>query len=174
MVGEEEWKAHAERVGRVTLAWNGAVFQLLRVFSHLTGIGSPLAETIFFSHPSDRAQRGMIRKVAAAVNLADADRLGLVALLDRLDKLATRRNLAAHTIFGLSMFDPTSGAWAPTVVPALERAHNPRLEADFARQFRGAESDLTKISRDLESWLVHTPFPERLWAGPPFLGPVPG
>ncbi len=33
-LGDEEWRAHAELIGRVTIAWNHCVYQLLRVFRH--------------------------------------------------------------------------------------------------------------------------------------------
>lgn len=173
-IGEEAWRRHAERVGRVTLAWNTATMQLLRVFSHLTGLGSPLAETLFFSHKSDRAQRGLIKAVAAIGDLADGDRKTLVTILKELDGVAVGRNLAAHTIFSVSLFEPETGVWGPRVVPALTPPQDPRLSDDFDAQFAAVEQELASLHRRLEDWLVHTPFPTRQWSGAPFLGPIPG
>lgn len=173
-IGEKEWREHAELLGQVTLGWNQTVFKLLQIFVHLTGIGGPLADAIFFSHQSDRAQRGLIARTAKAVAVGEDDLTRLEKLLDRLDKIATQRNVATHTIFGLSMFDPETHQWRPTVVPALTPAQDKRLEKDFTSQFRRLHRDLSVILRDLEDWLLHTPFPKRAWGVPMFHGEVPG
>jgi hypothetical protein len=173
-IGEKEWREHAELLGQVTLGWNQTVFKLLQIFVHLTGIGGPIADAIFFSHQSDRAQRGLIARTAKAVAVGEDDLKRLEMLLGRLDKIATQRNLATHTIFGLSMFDPETHQWGPTVVPALTPAQDKRLEKDFASQFRRLDRDLSVILRDLEDWLLHTPFPKRAWGTPVFHGEVPG
>lgn len=173
-LGEKEWREHAELIGQVTLGWNQTVFQVLRIFVHLTGIGSPLADAIFFSHQSDRGQRNLVKKAAEAVGLMDEDMKKLKSLMDRLDKIATQRNLATHTIFGLSMFDPKTDQWGPTVVPALSPGPDKRLNEDFTTQFRNLERDLGAIYRDLDHWFVHTQFPERGWGMPPFVGDIPG
>ena len=165
--GEEQWRAHAELVGAVALEWNRNVFQLLRVFTHLTGVETPLAEVIFFSSQSDSAQRHLIKRVAETVNLASSHRDALRKLLKRLEKVSTNRNLAVHTIFGLSAFDPETSAWRPTVVPALNPPQDRRLEIDFVTQFSTARRELDQIFNELENWLLHTPFPERAWGGPP-------
>ena len=166
--GQKEWEEHAALVGNVTLSWNRNVHQLLRIFSHLTGLEAPLADVIFFSVQSDNAQRRLIRKVADATDLKEADRKKLGKLLDRLEKAAGVRNLAVHMIFAVTAFDPETGTWAPKVVPALGSSQDRRLEKDFAAQFRKLEADLEAIYRGLEDWLVHTPFPTRSWDGPPF------
>lgn len=166
-IGEKEWREHAELLGQVTLGWNLTVFKLLQIFVHLTGIGGQLADAIFFSHQSDRAQRGLIARTAQAVAVGDED-------LKRLEKIATQRNLATHTIFSLSIFDPDTHQWRPTVVPALTPAQDKRLEKDFTSQFRRLDNDLGVILGDLEEWLLHTPFPERAWGMPVFHGEVPG
>lgn len=173
-IGEEAWREHAERVGRVTLPWNGATMQLLRIFIHLTGVGSPLAETLFFSHKSDRGQRGLIKTILLQSDLSETHRKLLLATLRTLDEIAVDRNLAAHTIFSLGMFDLKTGAWAPTVVPALTPPQDPRLNDDFRAQFEAAERSLSEVIGRLEDWLIHTPFPSRQWDGPPFVGAVPG
>jgi hypothetical protein len=173
-LGETEWREHAELIGQVTLGWNQTVFQVLRIFVHLTGIGSPLADALFFSHQSDRGQRNLVKKVAETVGLADEDMKKLKALMDRLDKIAIQRNLATHTIFGLSMFDPKTEQWGPTVVPALSPNPDKRLNEDFTKQFRDLERDLGTICRDLEDWFVHTQFPKRDWGMPTFVGNIPG
>jgi len=173
-IGEKEWREHAELLGQVTLGWSQTVFKLLQIFVHLIGIGGPLADAIFFSHQSDRAQRGLIARTAKAVGLGEEDSKRLERLLNRLDKIATQRNLVAHTIFGLSMFDPDTHQWRPTVVPAPASAQDKRLEKDFTSQFRRLDRDLGVIIRDLEDWLLHTPFPKRAWGMPVFHGEVPG
>lgn len=173
MLGEKEWNAHAEQVGRVTLVWNNCILQLQRIFCHLTGIGSPLAEAIFFSHQSDRGQRGMIKRIADAMEVGDADRKSLEKLLRRLERVSTGRNLAAHTIFGVSLCDPSTGAFGPVVTPALI-GQDPRLDANFVQQFERVEKELWAICRDLEKWAIHTQFPERPWGTPAILGSVPG
>lgn len=167
-LGEKEWQEHAALVGAVTLAWNQTVHQLLRVFCHLTGLESPLAEAIFFSPQSDSAQRNLIKRVAAAVGLADGDRKTLDKLLKRLEVASRGRNLATHMIFGITAFDQDTGIWGPKVVPSLTPPQDSRLEADFTAQFRKVEHELAAIHRDLEHWLGHTPFPDRPWGGPPF------
>jgi hypothetical protein len=169
-LGRQEWNSHAELIGRVTLSWNQNVHQLLRIFSHLTGLGSPLAEALFFSHQSDRGQRQLIRRTADAVGLRQEHKTGLFKLIKRLDDVSTGRNLAVHTVFGVSLFDPGTGAWDPTVVPALKPSQDPRLEPDFSSQFERVDRKLGAIHRDMEDWLVHTPFPERAWGMPPFVG----
>jgi hypothetical protein len=167
VLGKKEWQEHAALVGAVTLAWNRNVHQLLRVFTHLTGIESPIADAIFFSPQSDSSQRRLIKRVADAVNLADADQNALNNILKRLDKVSTGRNLAAHIIFGISAFDPATGTWGPKVVPALTPLQDSRLQDDFAKQFMDIEQEMARIYEALENWLVCTPFPKRPWAGPP-------
>ncbi|MDR6624470.1 hypothetical protein [Caulobacter segnis] len=166
-IGETEWREHAALVGEVTLAWNHTVHQLLRIFCHLTGLEDPLASAIFFSHKSDAAQRGMVKIVAQVVGLTQDDLVKLTKLLKRLEEVSSNRNLAAHTIFGVTMFDPETNLWGPKVVPAL-MGQDKRLEPDFAAQFRRAERTLKTIYDDLEYWLIHTPFPPRAWGAPPF------
>lgn len=173
-IGEKEWREHAELLGQVTLGWNQTVFKLLQIFVHLTGIGGPLADAIFFSHQSDRAQRNLIVRTAEAVSVGEDHLSRLKKLLNRLDKIATQRNLATHTIFGLSMFDPDTHEWRPTVVPALTPAQDKRLEKDFRGQFQRLDRDLRSVLQDLEEWLLHTPFPKRVWGMPVFHGEVPG
>lgn len=168
MFGQKEWQDHAALIGVVTLAWNQNTHQLLRIFSHLTGLESPLADAIFFSPQSDSLQRNMIKRVAQAVELNKASFDELKTLLHRLQKASSGRNLAAHMIFGISAFDPDTGTWGAKVVPALRPSQDPRLEADFAAQFKRVEEELTAIYQDLEHWLVHTPFPDRPWGSPPF------
>lgn len=165
--GEKEWRDHAALVGAVTLAWNRNVHQLLRVFTHLTGVESPVADAIFFSPQSDSSQRRLIKNVADAVGLAARDLDVLSKLLKQLESVSTGRNLAAHIIFGVTAFDPTTGVWGPKVVPVVSPPQDPRLRDDFAGQFREAERKLAEIYEGLEHWLVHTPFPERPWGGPP-------
>jgi len=174
IIGEKEWREHAELLGQVTLGWNQTVFKLLQIFVHLTGLGGVLPEAIFFSHQSDRAQRGLIARTAQAVGLSHDDLKGLEKLLKRLDKIATQRNLATHTIFALSLFDPDTNQWRPTVVSALNPAPDKRLEKDFTRQFQRLDQDLRVILHDLDGWLSQTPFPPRPWGMPPFQGEVPG
>lgn len=167
VLGEKEWNEHAALIGAVTLAWNRTVYQLLRVFTHLTGVESPVADAIFFSPQSDSSQRRLIRRVAEAVGLAKADQDALNKLLSRLDKVSTGRNLATHVIFGVTAFDRATGIWGPKVVPALSPPQDHRLQDDFASQFRKVERDLGNIFQDLEHWLMYTPFPARAWGGPP-------
>jgi hypothetical protein len=169
-IGAREWSQHAEVVGRITLAWNAAVYQLLRVFTHLTGLDSPYAEAIFFSHRSDQGQRLLIRRIVNAVELPDPYKTTLEKLLKRLDKVATDRNLAAHTPFGISLYDPQSGQWGARVVAALTPPHDPRLKQDFDAQFRKAEEELSVVGRELNEWIIHSPYPPRPWGSPIFVG----
>ncbi|WP_222000318.1 hypothetical protein [Rhizobium laguerreae] len=85
-LGEKEWQEHAALIGVVNLAWNQTVHQLLRVFCHLTGLESPLAEAIFFSPQSDSAQRNLVKRVAAAVGLAEQNWKTLEELLSGLKR----------------------------------------------------------------------------------------
>lgn len=173
MIGEAEWKVHAELVGQVMLAWSRNTHQLLRVFTHITGLGSPMAETLFFSYASDAGQRKVLLDLAAAMELASGPTDELKKILKRLEKVAGARNVAAHTPFGLTLFDLEAGAWAPKVVPALGRHVDKRREADVVRQLRKANAELSSIYDALEHWLVHTQYPERLWGrGKTFVGRV--
>lgn len=167
-LGRKEWQEHATLIGEVNLSWNRTVHQLLRIFIHLTGIESPLAEAIFFSPQSDSTQRRMIKKIAEAVDLDGDAAKKLEKILKRLEKVSSGRNLAAHMIFGISMFDPDTGAWGPKVVPALPTSQDPRLEPDFTAQFRKVDEDLSNIYQDLEDWLSCAPLPDRAWGHPPF------
>lgn len=171
-LGEDEWLRHAELVGRVTLAWSHNTYQLLRVFEHLTGLPEPTLRAIFFSHRSDRAQRGLIADVAAAVGVREPERLALKELLKRLNKAADDRNRAAHTIFGLQQ-GWADGAWGAQVVPALGPDHDKRLDTDFATQFAEVERELKAIFQGLQHWLENTPYPDRPWGHPPFPGRAP-
>jgi hypothetical protein len=173
VLGEEEWKAHSELIGRVTLSWNSCVLRLLHVFRHLTGLPIELAGEIFFSHRSDQGQRYLLRRVAAAVELEEAPREALETILRRLETVSTRRNLAAHTIFSMSLFDPESGAWGLKIVPAMPAGLNGKLDANFTAQFEKAERDLDAICRDLEEWILTSPYPRREWGLPALLGEPP-
>ena len=166
-LGEREWQEHAALIGRVTLAWSQNAHKLLQVFTHLTGIESPLAEAIFFSPQSDSAQRNLIKRIVSAVEVDDVHRNSLLRILKSLEQVSSGRNLAAHVIFGISAFDPATNQWGATVVPTLDPPQDPRLKSDFAAQFREVEQTLYAIHRDLEQWLVHTPFPPRAFEGPP-------
>lgn len=172
MIGETAWNDHALVIGRLMLAWNRTTHQVLRVFTHLTGLGSPLAEAIFFSHTSDATQRKLVLAIAEAVELPATSTASLKSLFKRLEKVAGARNVAAHTTFGLSLFDPDAGTWGPKVVPALGPHVDKRRERDVIGQFTKAMSELDRVYAELETWLVHTPFPPRLWNHPPFVGGV--
>ena len=88
MIGEAEWRTHAELVGQVMLAWSRNTHQLLRVFTHITGLGSPMAETLFFSHTSDAGQRKMLLDLAAAMELSPGPADELKGIFKRLEKIA--------------------------------------------------------------------------------------
>jgi len=173
MIGETEWKAHAELVGQVTLAWSRNTHQLLRVFTHITGLGSPMAETVFFSHASDAWQRKMLLDLAATMKLPEGPNAELKKIFKRLEKVAGARNVAAHTPFGVTLFDLETGAWGPKVVPALGCHVDKRREADVVRQLRKASDELASIYDALEHWIIHTQYPERMWGrGKTFVGGV--
>jgi hypothetical protein len=172
-LGDDEWQGHAELIGRVTIAWNHCVHQLLRVFRHLTGMPPGVSAEIFLGQRSDQGQRHMLKRLAVAVDIGDGPRADLGKLLKRLDDVSGQRNMATHTIFGLSLIDPETSAWSPRIAPALASAHNGKLAVDFVTQFETAERDLREIYRDLETWLIHTPFPARAWGLPALLGEPP-
>lgn len=157
MLGETEWRAHAELVGRVALAWNSNVAVLLRIFTFLTGVQSPLADTIFFAVKSDRQQRELINRVAEVTLVNDEDRKNLGILLERLGRLAARRNSAVHTVFGITLFDQRTSTWGPKIVPALDPPQDPKLDKNFRAQFERAERELVEVRKQLEDWLVFTP-----------------
>lgn len=171
-IGEAEWNQHAQIIGRLMLAWSRTTYQLLRVFTHLTGLGSPLAEPLFFSHASDAGQRKLLISVAEAVGLPTEPKAQLKKLLKRLEDIAAARNIAAHTTFGMTLFDAESGAWGPKVIPALGQHVDKRRQTNLDRQFREAIAELDSIFNDLETWLVHTQFSDRMWGHPPFVGGV--
>jgi hypothetical protein len=172
MIGEAEWNAHAQLIGQVMLAWSRTTHQLLRVFTHLTGLGSPLAETLFFSHASDSGQRKLILATAEAVELDPAPTAELKKLLKRLEKVAGARNVAAHTIFGITAFDAETGLWGLKIMPALGSHVDKRREADVVKQFNDAATELGAIYAALDNWIVHTQYPPRLWGTPTFVGSV--
>ena len=167
VLGEKEWRDHALLIGAVTLGWNRAVHQLLRAFTHLTGVESPLADVIFFGSQSDSAQRRMLVRVAKTVELTDDGRDRLIALIRRLDTASISRNLATHTIFGVTAYHKATDRWGPKIVPMLDPMEGSRLKEDFEAQFRDVENELGVIIRELEDWLVQTPYPPRAWTGPP-------
>jgi hypothetical protein len=169
-LGDEEWRAHAELVGRVTIAWNHCTHQLLRVFRHLTGFPPDIAGEIFLSHRSDQGQRYMLKRLVAVVDAGTEPRAALLKHLKRLETISSRRNLAAHTIFGFQMIDPETSTWSPKVVPALPPELNGKLERDFVAQFERAERDLQAVYWGLEQWLDHSPYPPRPWGTPMLLG----
>lgn len=171
-IGETEWNEHALLTGRVMLAWSRTTYQLLRVFTHLTGLGSPLAETIFFSHTSDASQRRLLQSISMTVNLPEAARARLKKLTKRLEEVSAARNVAAHSVFSVTLFDQASGAWGPKVVPVLGRHVDAHRKTDVDEQLRDALIELDRIFDDLETWLTQTPFPERMWGAPPFVGGV--
>lgn len=162
-LGEDQWRKHAELIGRVMLAWNRNVHQLARIFCFITGIDSPMAEAIFFSHQSDAGQRNLIKRSARAAALPKDDFEKLSTLLKSIETISVRRNLAAHTIFGMSLFDEATGAWGLKVVPALRPSQDPRLDADFTNQFEGAERELAEAYEAFEEWLRHARSPQRPW-----------
>lgn len=172
-MGETEWKAHAELVGQVMLSWSRNTHQLLRVFTHITGLGSPLAETLFFSHASDAGQRRMLLELAVAMALPSGSTRELKAIFKRLERVAGARNVAAHTPFGITLFDLETGAWKPKIIPAIGRHVDKRQEADVEHQLKKADAELAAIYDALEHWIVHTQYPARLWGeGPTFVGGV--
>lgn len=171
-IGEEEWNTHALLTGQVMLAWSRTTYQLLRVFTHLTGLGAPLAETLYFSHTSDASQRKLLMSVAEAVKVHKEPDAKLRRLLKRLEEVAAARNVAAHSIFGITLFDEESGAWGPKIVPVLGQHVDRRRKDDVERQLRDAVVELERIFEDLDIWLTSTPFPERSWGHPPFVGGV--
>jgi len=111
-LGDEEWRAHAELIGRVTIAWNHCVHQLLRVFRHLTGMPPDISAEVFLGQRSDQGQRMMLKRLATLVDLGEGPRADLGKLLKRLDEVGSNRNLATHTIFGLSLVDPETSGWS--------------------------------------------------------------
>jgi hypothetical protein len=173
MIGQTEWKVHAELVGQVMLAWSRNTHQLLRVFTHITGLGSPLAETLFFSHASDAGQRKMLLDLATAMELPPGPTGELKRIFKRLERVAGARNVAAHTPFGMTLFDQETGAWGAKVIPALGRHVDKRREADVVRQLQRADAELAAIYDALEHWIVHTQYSARLWrSGETFVGGV--
>jgi hypothetical protein len=104
------------------------------------------------------------------VDAGTEPRAALLKHLKRLETISSRRNLAAHTIFGFQMIDPETSTWSPKVVPALPPELNGKLERDFVAQFERAERDLQAVYWGLEQWLDHSPYPPRPWGTPMLLG----
>ncbi len=89
---------HAERIGKISLAWNELHEQLGMIFWKITGITNGLvAGAIWGSSPSDLQQRSMLRAaVAHTFKTKSKYYIDLIWMLDEIDRISFNRNTAIH------------------------------------------------------------------------------
>lgn len=142
--------AHAELIGRVTLAWTHVQYIMFLLFTEITRLPPDAAEGIFFSLKADSAQREITLAVADTL-LGDTpslrDRVKIT--LREIGNLAGQRNAAAHTIWTIEV---PSGGFAPI---GGVRKHG-SLTDDVPTQFRTLEKALMDHARDLGEQLFES------------------
>jgi hypothetical protein len=135
--------AHAELLGRVTIAWNRLQYIFFLIFTALSGMPVGKAQAVYFTLKADTAQRDITAKVAAVALKSRPVLLErFTKIMKAVNDLAGQRNAATHTIWDI---EETSGMVEPT--PGAK--HHGSLEEDFADQFRRLEASLGRHYSDL-------------------------
>ena len=107
---EKQFEPYAIELGKLVYAWNRLHEKLFGLFWVVTGVqNGNIANAIWHSTDSDRAQRQMLRKAAQVVFAADSEKKdGVMWLLNQVDQsLAGNRNDAIHA--PLAFFTDPSG-----------------------------------------------------------------
>jgi hypothetical protein len=143
--------AHAELIGRVTIAWNDlhrVIGQLFEEFSE-----SEAAKQRYWAVRSDAGQRNLAFAAGmAALRLLPELRQRFETTMKEIDALAGDRNAALHTYWTRTFPDREIG-------PHEQVPKQGRLRDDFAAQFTELVSKLSRYQTEL--WNLHIDYFDR-------------
>lgn len=160
---------HSILIGAITMAWNDAHETVFRLFHHLSGMPKPMAEGVFFSLNSDRAQRDITRAVARATTaIAEEWKVEAIRLLGQLDQKSGERNAAIHTMWDDAALSKGEIAPSSEISPLY---HNKNLKPDVVKQFKDLIREIMIIGLGLlkihQVWELSQPSPDRQPQQPP-------
>lgn len=168
----EKFAPFALALGQMNLAWNDLHVSLARLFSALLKIPNlSVADTIWYSLKSDRAQRDLIQEMVRYPNLGyalpDQPKARVLSVLAETQNIAERRNDFIHSPFVLS---------GKEIVPLhlgrnkrglnLSRRGDPLTEAKWFYKAAMVQRDNTDIivdhlNKPYDTWPEKLPSPNR-------------
>jgi hypothetical protein len=155
-VGERRFRPIAIEIGWVAYEWNRLHAELAELFAVIVSekrMNMPLA--IWHSVPSDRTQRDMLRaalEVAySTTSLNKAVYSGARAVLDDLNSLAGRRNIALHAplIFVIDTVSSDIEIWPQAFLGnphARELANKELIGEKLASEFKWHRANLARLA----------------------------
>lgn len=147
--------ALAREVGALTIAWNDMQFGILSLFTAVVPYDSALAEVMFFSIRSDRAQRDMVAAVVRSEVGGCDPQLAekIVRKIADIEKKAGLRNDAIHAMWMLDF--ETKDIWIYQQSNRLNRHSDMatiKTELDnLADEYFGFTVDLFRLREELLS-----------------------
>jgi hypothetical protein len=127
---------HAALIGRVAIAWNDLSYLLSVLFQMLSGMPELKAREVYFTPPSDTAQRNLLAAVAkVALKPHPSILKELADCLDGITRLSGQRNAAIHTSWVISI---PGNEFVPSPAVPTHKA----LKQDFVTQFEALKTDL--------------------------------
>lgn len=149
------YAAHAEIVGTVACAWNGAQESLYLMFVALMGMRKAEAEAIFFALKADSAQRNVTRDLANVVLAANTALLKRTKdVINALGDLGGERNAAVHTMWRASVETSSIG---PSPLVKHHGALKPNHRTQFfelARKLVDLEGTLMELADEIRRHLA--------------------
>lgn len=137
----------ARLIGNITIIWNDVHSYFFLAFLDCSGLDTDMARAIYFSNPSDKAQRSLA--LVAVTELAGKDSSHskeFTRIVRSADAVATKRNAAVHQLWEVEERD--SMVMRPNRSLHLHRA----FEGGHVDVLRGLDSEIGRIYVDLLDW----------------------
>lgn len=134
-------------IGSATMTWNEVHSYFFLAFLDSAGLDLGMAKAIYFSLPSDRAQRALAYTTVEELAGADSPHTKAFGKLVRsADKIAAKRNAAVHQIW--DMHSPDHDGVVPNRTIHLHKA----FAEDFSGVLRGLDRDIGGLYIDILEW----------------------
>jgi hypothetical protein len=165
------FKPYVEALGRVAHAWNILQETLGELFWIVTGLDKSVAFAIWYSTTSDRTQREMLRaailaKWALKEHQPPHTEADMIWLLDKVDGVADRRNVAVHAPCAVSVnFETRTFGISPRFFhghPLAGRLVGKDIVDEFA-WYEVLAAELREYAREMVAALQrdNAPWPQR-------------
>lgn len=144
----EKFRAHAERIGQATIAWNFAHSAVFIIFQQLAKMKYEKSQAVFFALKADVHQRE-ITMALARVQLANQPKAlsKVIAAIAKLNELSAERNAIIHTIWNVP--GPNEAIRTNTDLKLFYRGYDQDDVADrieeFSHKVSLAQDSLIKV-----------------------------
>ncbi|MBG7615331.1 hypothetical protein IWC96_08550 [Brevundimonas sp. BAL450] len=133
-------------IGQATMQWNEVHSYFFLTFMDCTGLDADMARAIFYSIPSDRAQRALaLVAVSELAGAGSPEAKGFQLIVKAAEAVAGKRNAAVHQLWEQ---DPKSWAVRPNHSLHLHKA----FKGGHIKVLKELDGDIGRIYVDYLEW----------------------